>query len=615
MVKYANKIQSLNGTWKLIWDPENNGKEKNWQNNFPAGESYDVTVPGQAQAIYPGKSGVFWYCREILRSELLNGFSNGDRAFIRFQDVDYRCEAWLNGQFIGEHEGAQIPFYFEITDNLLKKPDPNIFVMRVVVPKDSEAIDGLTLPEIPSANKREGEYSPGSPNNFGGIMRKAELIVRPAVMITGAYITACPHTGKITVEMTVDSSFKTLKNLSISAVFSPRGDTIPVADTLLETECNPGINTYELSCKIDNPLLWELEKPSLYDIAIQTVWQGADGTVKTDSYTTRIGFRELKVENGYFILNGKRIFLKSTHSGGDISYFNLYYLKTAGFNMIRIISNNFDPELFSYCDDIGLMVYQEHRGAWLLGDSPRATEFFDLSLLESVKRDRNHASFTVIGLLNETYDNDAYRAAINSLPKIRKIDNTRLVVLSSGRWDFNLRVGSYANPFCDTFECGWGEEDPNHPTEKTNWAPGDLLMPMPAGIGDVHIYPRMPMTWEIKEAILNVGKNTKPVFISEFGAGSQLNVLSDLRYAEQLGVSMNIPEMRTINAALKSIEAAWEKYNLGDIYPSIDDFFADSFAKSTRQRVITFDVVRGNPQFCGYNLTGIMDHALAGEGM
>jgi hypothetical protein len=283
--------------------------------------------------------------------------------------------------------------------------------------------------------------------------------------------------------------------------------------------------------------------------------------------------------------------------------------------MIRIISNNFAPELFDYCDDLGLMVYQEHRGAWLLGDSPRAEEFFDMSLLDSIKRDKNHASFTVIGLLNETHDNDAYRAAVKSLPKLREIDKTRLVLLSSGRWDFNMRVGSYANPFCDVFECGWGEENPDHPEEKTKM--DNLLNPMPSGLGDIHIYPRMPMTWEVKEAILNVGKDikSKPVFISEFGAGSQLNILSDVRYGEQLGLSVNSPEMLAMCAALKRAQEAWEKFGLGDIYPSLDDFFTDSFAKSTRQRVITFDLVRGNPKFCGYNLTGIMDHALAGEGM
>jgi hypothetical protein len=590
----------------LIWDSENSGKEKGWNETgkFPAGESYDVIVPGQAQTIYPGKSGVFWYCRDF-SCEV--DFPGNSRAFIRCQAVDYRCETWLNGKFIGEHDGPETPFELEVTD-ILQKETANILVMRVVIPKYDERIDGLILHEIPSANKHDAEnYSPGSPNNFGGIMRKIELIVRPAVMIADAYITACPHTGKVDIELTVDNSLENKLNLNITAMLSPRGDTIPVADISLAAECNPGKNTYKFSCKIDRPHLWELERPSLYDIIIQA---------GSDSYSTRIGFRELKVENGYFILNGKRIYLKSTHSGGDISYFNLYYLKTAGFNTIRIISNNFNPELFDYCDDLGLMVYQEHRGAWLLGDSPKAEEYFDMSLLESVKRDKNHASFTIIGLLNENYDNDAYRAAINSLPKIRKLDATRLVILSSGRWDFNLRVGSYANPFSDKFECGWGAEDPNHPTEKTKaWEHNDPLLPMADGLGDIHIYPRMPMTWEVKEAILNIGKDTKPVFLSEFGAGSQLNVLSDLRHTEQFGMSMNTPEMRTMSAALESIKAAWEKFGFGDIYPSIDDFFTDSFAKSTRQRVITFDVVRGNPQFCGYNLTGIMDHALAGEGM
>ena len=615
MLEHNNKIQNLNGIWKLIWDPENNGKEKGWNDagKFPAGESHNITVPGQAQEVYPGKSGVFWYYRE-LSCEV--DFKKGSRAFIRCQAVDYRCEVWLNGKFIGEHEGPETPFDLDVT-GVLKKDGTNRLVMRIVVPKHSERIDGLILSEIPSANKNDAEYySPGSPNNFGGIMRNIELIVRPAVMIAGAYITACPRTGKVDIELTVDSSLRDRTDLSISSVFSPRGENISVTDVSLEAECGPGINIYTLSCIIDAPQLWQLEKPSLYDTFIQISRQNSDGARETDSYSTRIGFRELKIENGYFILNGKRIFLKSTHSGGDISYFNLYYLKTAGFNTIRIISNNFNPELFDYCDDLGLMVYQEHRGAWLLGDSPKAEEYFYFSILESVKRDRNHASFTMIGLLNENYDNDAYRAAVSSLPKIRRLDPSRLVILSSGRWDFNLRVGSFANPFCDTFECGWGEEDPNHPLEKTKeWKPEDPLLPMAAGLGDIHIYPRMPMTWEVKEAILNVGKDSKPVFISEFGAGSQLNVLSDMRHAEQFGVSMNTPEMRTICAAVKSIKAAWEKFSLGDIYPSIDDFFTDSFTKSTRQRVITFDLVRGNPQFCGYNLTGIMDHALAGEGM
>ena len=607
MKTYTNKIQSLTGVWKLIHDPSDSGKQKNWPEQFPIAESRDIQVPGQAQAVYPGKSGVFWYYRTL---DCEVALSEGDRAFIRCQGVDYRCEAWLNGQFAGEHEGGETPFDLEVTETL-KKDEINHLVMRVVVPNNSERIDGLLLCEIPSSNKREGDYSPGSPNNFGGIMRRLELISRPAVMIKEAYMTACPHTGKVTAELTVDSSLGEAAKLNVRAVLSPRGRMAPVADVCLAPECLPGMNTYTFSLTVERPNLWEPECPALYDINIQTEIKNIK-----DSFSARIGFRELCVEQGYFMLNGRRIYLKSTHSGGDISYFNLYYLKTAGFNTIRIISNNMHPDLLDYCDDIGLMVFQEHRAAWLLGDSPNAEKYFDSSLLETVRRDRNHACLVIISLLNENFDNDAYRAAVASLPKLREIDATRLVLLSSGRWDYNLRVGSVSNPFSDRFECEWGEEDPNHPLEKTRMhGPGELLHPMAVGAGDIHIYPRMPMSWEVKEALLHVGEKSKPVFISEFGAGSQLHAISDYRHAQQTGFCLNLPEMLTVKKAVDAVEADWEKFGLGDIYPSIDDFFADSFVKSVRQRVITFDLVRGNPKFCGYNLTGIMDHALAGEGL
>lgn len=611
MKSYSGKIQSLSGAWKLIHDPENTGKQNNWPERFPLFDSRDIAVPGQAQAVYPGKSGVFWYYRTLTCAF---GRNEGDRVFIRCQGVDYRCEAWLNGRFIGGHEGGETPFDLEVT-GALKKDEINQLVMRVVVPHDSEAIDGLLLREIPSSNKREGDYSPGAPNNFGGIMRRLELIVRPAVMICDVRITACPHTGKVEAELTVESSLGGGTELAIYAVLSPRGQMIPVTETSLYAVCLPGGNTYLLSCEVENPNLWEPESPALYDVNIQTTASAGGENIK-DSYAARVGFRELKVEQGYFMLNGRRIYLKSTHSGGDISLFNLYYLKTAGFNTIRIISNNMDPDLLDYCDDIGLMVFQEHRAAWLLGDSPHAEKYFDQSLLETVKRDKNHACLVIISLLNENFDNDAYRAAVNSLPKLREIDATRLVLLSSGRWDYNLRVGSVSNPFCGSFECVWGEEDPAHPLEKTRMhGPNEPLHPMAVGAGDIHVYPRMPMTWEVKEALLNVGRDSKPVFISEFGAGSQLHVLSDCRHAEQNGVCPNLPEVQTVKKALEALEAGWEKFGLGDIYPSIDDFLTDSFVKSVRQRVITFDLVRGNPKFCGYNLTGIMDHALAGEGL
>ncbi|MCL1793296.1 MAG: hypothetical protein FWG34_05465 [Oscillospiraceae bacterium] len=615
MNKHKDRICPLGGIWKIICDPENAGKEKNWQSAFPETEAIEISVPGQAQAVYPGQSGVFWYFKSIVPEV---GTNKSLRAFLRFQAVDYRCEAWIGGRFIGEHEGGETPFEFEVT-GILKKDMPNNLVLRIVVPKDDKAVDGLLLREIPSGNKREGNYQPGSPNNYGGIMRKVELIARPAVFIKDAYITACPHTGKVAMEITVDSALKKAAKIELTASLSPRWQNAEAARTSIEAKCVPKTSIYKLNCTVEHPQLWELDNPMLYTANIQLIRKSKKQKSRqkkeclTDTYSARIGFRELKVEQGYFVFNGRRIYLKTSHTGGDIPLFHLNYMKTAGFNMIRAISGNMNPDLLDYCDDIGLMVYEEHKASWLLGDSADASANFERSLLETVRRDRSRACLVIIGLLNETPDNDAFNAALNALPKLRELDMTRLVLLSSGRWDFNMRIGSLSNPFSEKFECAWGEEDPNHPLEKTKM--DDLLNPMPIGAGDIHIYPRMPMTWEAKETMLNLGKGGKPIFLSEFGAGSQLNTLSDYSRARQSGGSLNTPEMLTTGFILESIKKDWERFGLEGIYPSIDDFFTDSFVKSVRQRIITFDLARGNPKFCGYNLTGLMDHALTGEGL
>ena len=42
-------------------------------------------------------------------------------------------------------------------------------------------------------------------------------------------------------------------------------------------------------------------------------------------------------------------------------------------------------------------------------------------------------------LLNEAHDGPAFRHAVGMLPRLRRLDDTRMVMLNSGRWDRKLR--------------------------------------------------------------------------------------------------------------------------------------------------------------------------------
>ena len=120
MKKYNDRIQPLDGVWKIIYESENSSNSQNWQNYFPVTSAHDIIAPGQVQTVYPGKSGVFWYYYEF-PCEV--DFGNGMRAYICCQGVYYRCEAWLNGQFIGGKMRAII------VDNKVKNPE-DCFIQR-----------------------------------------------------------------------------------------------------------------------------------------------------------------------------------------------------------------------------------------------------------------------------------------------------------------------------------------------------------------------------------------------------------------------------------------------------------------------------------------------------
>ncbi|MEO7911501.1 MAG: hypothetical protein ABIV47_17795 [Roseiflexaceae bacterium] len=77
---------------------------------------------------------------------------------------------------------------------------------------------------------------------------------------------------------------------------------------------------------------------------------------------------DFRVVDGYFRLNGRRLILRSTHTGNhypigisraqelDFVRRDLIYAKASGFNLIRFISGMALAEQLDFCDEIGLMV-------------------------------------------------------------------------------------------------------------------------------------------------------------------------------------------------------------------------------------------------------------------
>ena len=94
-------------------------------------------------------------------------------------------------------------------------------------------------------------------------------------------------------------------------------------------------------------------------------------------------FASFGFENGYFRLNGRRLFLRSTHTCNhfpvglklppdpDMARRDLLDVKAMGFNMIRFIWGGAERYQLDLCDEIGLMVYEESFASWPMQDSPQ----------------------------------------------------------------------------------------------------------------------------------------------------------------------------------------------------------------------------------------------------
>jgi beta-galactosidase/beta-glucuronidase len=182
-----------------------------------------------------------------------------------------------------------------------------------------------------------------------------------------------------------------------------------------------------LTLTVQTPRLWSLDDPYLYRVTARL--ESEEGV---DERAVRCGFRDFRVVNGYFRLNGKRLFVRSTHTGNhcpvgqilpppsapDLLRRDLVYAKAIGFNMVRFIGGMPYSYQLDICDEIGLMVYDESLAGWILQDSPQMAYRYDFSLREMVLRDRNHPSVVVWGLLNETFDSPVFRHAAAAGPAL-----------------------------------------------------------------------------------------------------------------------------------------------------------------------------------------------------
>ena len=291
----GRNAQSLDGTWKAIVDPYENGYYNYRMQPMAPGSTffadlhffadqtrlieYDFDVAGNLQV--PGdwntqREKLYYYEGTIWYRRLFDAAPKpGYRYFIHFDGANYETIAGLNGRILGKHVGGFTAFDFEVTDQL--KAGQNSLIVKV---DNKRHVDG-----VPTINTDWW--------NYGGITRSVHFVEVPATFIRDYTVRLSTDGGSVEGWVQLDGSelVQTVRveipELKVSASVRTGGDGR--ASFIVPLPRKSGIR------------LWCPEDPKLYDVKVSS---------DTDSVTDRIGLRTVTTQGSKILLNGKEIFLR-----------------------------------------------------------------------------------------------------------------------------------------------------------------------------------------------------------------------------------------------------------------------------------------------------------------
>ncbi len=586
----------LDRGWKVFPEPEGAETPEIFARIPEGRELRDTDIPATAADLAPESKTPFWF----YRSFRFEGTGSGERAFLCFDQVICLCEAYVNGVFAGRHIHSEEKFEFDVTE--LLKPGGNLIALRVYGPVTGKTGPcGISMETVPSFAQIYSYYTV-IPKT--GIYGHVSLEMRPALFIRDVYVRADPEKKSIRVETCLRNAAPDAAEAEVTLEVSYRGSSLFRSSRKIRADGNGEAEDMREHV-LGTVFPWTPDDPCLYDVTVT-----AESESGVHTLHERFGFKDFRVKDGYFTLNGKRIFLTSAHT--EYTKEAVVHAKTMGFRMLRYLTAMPSEEILDLCDEIGMLVYEEPATSWGMHDYPEMPEHMASYISNMIRRDRNHVSVAIWGLFNEQAGPNAacrdpklgdttevFDFAVSYLPEIRKLDDTRLVLLSSGRWDARMDIGSYSNPGSAEWEYGWGDEAPG--AGKASPTNADLS-PYMYGMGDNHLYPTVPFSRETVGFIRHIGNPERPVFLSEYGVGCQYEI-HDLYHQLKKTADPGHPSLPYYAVQIERLGEFIEKYGLGDLYPEPRGFLMASIKEEAGQRRASIDPLRANPGICGYSMT------------
>lgn len=412
--------QNLNGLWDLEFDFSNSGAERGMFAE-DAAFTRQINVPFCPESSLSGIGytdfiPALWYRRSFCvdKAKLLG------RIALHFGAVDYSATVYVNGKYVGRHDGGYSSFCFDITD--FCREGENTLTLC--------AQDDTRSPDIPSGKQSDRYASYGcSYTRTTGIWQTVWLEFTPKSYIKSVRY----YTDISSSSVSVHAELCGFGPLKAEVLFD--GRAVGSAETVVNG------STAVLNISLTELHLWEIGRGNLYDVVLSF------GEDRVKSY---FGMRSIGFDGYKFLLNGKSVFQRLVLDQGfypDGIYTapsdsellaDIERSVAMGFNGARLHEKVFEERFLYHCDRMGYIVWGEY-GNWGL-DITEAGAVRNIlpEWLEIIERDFNHPAIIGWCPFNETWDT-AGRAQCDDVLRLvylatKAADPTRPCIDTSGNY-------------------------------------------------------------------------------------------------------------------------------------------------------------------------------------
>jgi len=434
---------SLNGEWDFRFDDENRGEQQGWPLAFEPEHKIQVPFAYETKA-----SGIgieehhpnVWY----RRSMAIPAQHQGKRAILHFQAVDYLAKVWVNGRYVGYHEGGYSAFSYDITDFLLSEGD------NVLIVKAEDSID-CTQPRGKQRWRKD---------NFGcwyvqttGIWQSVWLEYVSDRHVGSVKITPEYDANAVRFDYRVNglaSGAGSSESLRLNARITMDGELIKAASLSVDRSAlSATVELISEQCEW-RVQTWHPRRPKLYEVEFIL----SEGDTELDRVQSYFGMRKVSIEKGHVLLNNEPIYQRLILDQGYWQDSHLTppseaaiiedidKIMAMGYNGVRKHQKIEDARFLYWCDVKGLLVWSEMAATYEYND--QAVERFTKEWLDIVQQHYNHPCIVTWVPFNESWGvanifadrkQQQFTEAIYHLTK--SIDPYRPVVVNDG-WEHTI---------------------------------------------------------------------------------------------------------------------------------------------------------------------------------